>query len=100
MPEPAIFIEKLRKAYSTVVAVDDVSLEAPRGEIFGLLGPNGAGKTTIIRMLMDIIKPDAGQARVLGELPSAPRRRVGSHPAEAGPDRRLNVGHFPGGPGA
>src|SRR5579859_1770563 len=91
MPEPAIFIDKLRKAYSTVVAVDDVSLEVPRGEIFGLLGPNGAGKTTTIRMLMDIIKPDAGQARVLGELPGASRRRVGYLPEERGLYRSLKV---------
>jgi len=91
MPEPAIFIDKLRKAYSTVVAVDDVSLDVPRGEIFGLLGPNGAGKTTTIRMLMDIIKPDAGEARVLGEPPGASRRRVGYLPEERGLYRSLKV---------
>ena len=91
MPEPAISIKHLRKAYSTVVAVDDVSLEVPRGEIFGLLGPNGAGKTTAIRMLMDIIKPDAGEARVLGELPGQSRRRVGYLPEERGLYRTLKV---------
>ncbi len=91
MPEPAISIHKLRKAYSTVVAVDDVSLEVPRGEIFGLLGPNGAGKTTAIRMLMDIIKPDAGEARVLGQPPGQSRRRVGYLPEERGLYRSLRV---------
>src|SRR5258708_15733127 len=91
MPELAISIKNLRKAYSTVVAVDDVSLEVPRGEIFGLLGPNGAGKTTAIRMLMDIIKPDAGEARVLGELPGQSRRRVGYLPEERGLYRTLKV---------
>ena len=91
MPEPAIFIQELRKAYSTVVAVDDLSLAVPRGEIFGLLGPNGAGKTTTIRVLMDIIKPDAGQARVLGELPGQSRRRVGYLPEERGLYRSLRV---------
>jgi len=91
MPEPAIFIENLRKAYATVVAVDGVSLQVPRGEIFGLLGPNGAGKTTTIRMLMDIIKPDSGEARVLGELPGASRRRVGYLPEERGLYRSLKV---------
>jgi ABC-2 type transport system ATP-binding protein len=91
MPEPAIFVQKLRKSYSTVVAVDDLSFEVPRGEIFGLLGPNGAGKTTTIRMLMDIIKPDSGEARVLGEPPGQSRRRVGYLPEERGLYRSLRV---------
>src|SRR5712691_3492832 len=91
MSDPAIYIKDLRKAYSTVVAVDGVSLEVPRGQIFGLLGPNGAGKTTTIRMLMDIIKPDSGEARVLGELPGASRRRVGYLPEERGLYRSLKV---------
>src|SRR5260370_1037834 len=91
MPEPAVFVHKLRKAYSTVVAVDDVSLEVPRGEIFGLLGPNGAGKTTTIRILMDIIKLDAGEARLLGEPPGRSRRRVGYLPEERGLYRTLRV---------
>jgi ABC-2 type transport system ATP-binding protein len=91
MPEPAIFVQKLRKSYSTVVAVDDLSFEIPRGEIFGLLGPNGAGKTTTIRMLMDIIKPDSGEARVLGEPPGQSRRRVGYLPEERGLYRTLRV---------
>ncbi len=91
MPEPAIFVQNLRKAYSTVVAVDGVSLEVPRGQIFGLLGPNGAGKTTTIRMLMDIIKPDSGEARVLGQAPGASRARVGYLPEERGLYRTLKV---------
>src|SRR5258708_18379485 len=91
MPEPAIFIQELRKAYSTVVAVDDLSFEIPRGEIFGLLGPNGAGKTTTIRMLMDIIKPDSGQASVLGQPPGESRARVGYLPEERGLYRTLRV---------
>jgi ABC-2 type transport system ATP-binding protein len=91
MPEPAIYVQKLRKVYSTVVAVDDLSLEVPRGEIFGLLGPNGAGKTTTIRMLMDIIKPDSGEARVLGMPPGQSRTRVGYLPEERGLYRTLRV---------
>jgi ABC-2 type transport system ATP-binding protein len=89
--EPAISVHHLHKAYSTVVAVDDLSLEIPRGEIFGLLGPNGAGKTTTIRMLMDIIKPDSGEARVLGEPPGQARTRVGYLPEERGLYRTLRV---------
>lgn len=53
-------VVNLRKAYATVVAVDGVSLEVQRGELFGLLGPNGAGKTTAIRTILNIIAPDSG----------------------------------------
>jgi ABC-2 type transport system ATP-binding protein len=53
-------VVNLRKAYASVVAVDGVSLEVQRGELFGLLGPNGAGKTTTIRVILNIIAPDSG----------------------------------------
>jgi ABC-2 type transport system ATP-binding protein len=53
-------VSNLRKSYATVVAVDGVSLEVQRGELFGLLGPNGAGKTTTIRTVLNIIAPDSG----------------------------------------
>ncbi len=55
-----IKVSNIHKEYSTVVAVDDVSFDVKRGEIFGLLGPNGAGKTTTIRTILNIIKPDSG----------------------------------------
>ena len=51
--------DKLRKQFTTVLAVDDVSLEVQRGGIFGLIGPNGAGKSTTIRMLLNINKKDS-----------------------------------------
>jgi len=91
MPEPALFVEHLRKTYASVVAVDDLSFQVERGEIFGLLGPNGAGKTTTIRILMDIFKPDSGAVRVLGGPPGAARRRVGYLPEERGLYRTLKV---------
>ena len=50
----------VRKQYNTVLAADNISLEARRGKILGLIGPNGAGKTTTIRMILNIIQPDAG----------------------------------------
>ena len=53
-------VSNLRKSYATVIAVDGVSLEVQRGELFGLLGPNGAGKTTTIRTVLNIIAPDSG----------------------------------------
>ncbi len=60
-------VKNLRKEYDTVVAVDGVSLEVKRGELFGLLGPNGAGKTTTIRTVLNIIKPDSGEITFNGK---------------------------------
>ncbi len=91
MPEPALYVDQLHKAFSAVVAVNRVSFQVERGEIFGLLGPNGAGKTTTIRMLMDILKPDSGTARVLGAEPGVARMRVGYLPEERGLYRGLRV---------
>ncbi|MFL5653750.1 MAG: ABC transporter ATP-binding protein [Ktedonobacteraceae bacterium] len=66
MPEPLIHIEHLSRFFGTVKAVDDLSLEVPAGIVFGFLGPNGAGKTTTIHLLLGLLEPTAGQARVLG----------------------------------
>jgi ABC-2 type transport system ATP-binding protein len=57
---------ELRKRYGELTAVDGVTFEVAAGEIFGLLGPNGAGKTTTIEILEGLLKPDGGEARVLG----------------------------------
>ncbi len=77
----AIRIQNLSKAFKTVLAVDQLSLEIETGEIFGLLGPNGAGKTTTIRMLSALIGPTGGRAWVagyeLGRQDDAIRRHVG-----------------------
>ncbi|MCL4231482.1 MAG: ABC transporter ATP-binding protein [Dehalococcoidia bacterium] len=64
--EPAILAEGLGKTYGATVALDRLDLRVERGEIFGFLGPNGAGKSTTIRLLLDLIRPTAGRALVLG----------------------------------
>lgn len=64
--EAIIKIKELRKSYGSVLAVDGVSYEVNRGEMFGLVGPDGAGKTTTMRMLVGLLNPDAGNAEVLG----------------------------------
>jgi len=63
---PAIEIHELTKIYGAMTAVDHLNLTVRRGEIFGFLGPNGAGKTTTMRMLLGLIRPSSGSARVLG----------------------------------
>jgi len=62
----AIEIDSLVKRFDGFTAVDGISLSVSAGEIFGLLGPNGAGKTTTIRMLLGLVRPTDGSARVLG----------------------------------
>jgi len=61
-----IEVERLRKSFNSLVAVDDVSFTVGEGEIFGLLGPNGAGKTTTINMLCGVLKPDGGRVLIGG----------------------------------
>ncbi len=61
-------IRNLQKSFGTLKAVDGVSLQVQQGEIFGLLGPNGAGKTTTIQMICGLLKPDAGEIYINGQL--------------------------------
>ena len=86
MSIPAIRIESFTKRYGKVTAVKDLSLEVPKGSIFGLLGQNGAGKTTTIRTLLNLLQPTEGKLEVLG-LDSVRgsleiRRRIGYLPEE------------------
>jgi ABC-2 type transport system ATP-binding protein len=66
MTESVIRVTDLKRSYGSVRAVDGVSFEVAKGEVFGLLGPNGAGKTTTVEMLEGLTKPDSGRAEVLG----------------------------------
>ena len=66
MPEAALRVRALRKAYQDVVAVNGVDIEVPAGECFGLLGPNGAGKTTTIEICEGLTARDSGEVEVLG----------------------------------
>ncbi len=76
-----IQVQDLTKTFGHFVAVDHVSFDVNRGEVYGWLGPNGAGKTTTIRMLLGLIKPSSGRAHVLGYNPAkeakAMQARVG-----------------------
>ena len=73
MEQLVIETRGLTKRYgSGVVAVDSVDMSVRRGEVYGFLGPNGAGKTTTLRMLVGLIQPDSGTARVVGHEPGKP----------------------------
>jgi ABC-2 type transport system ATP-binding protein len=81
-----IKIDRLRKCYGDLVAVDDVSFEVRDGEIFGLLGPNGAGKTTTINMICGVLQPDGGRVLVddrdIWLQPKAVKQNLGVVPQE------------------
>lgn len=82
---PVLEVENISKTYATVRAVDELSFDVRPGEIFGLLGPNGAGKTTTIRMILDIIRPDAGRIAILGgPMSEEKKERIGYLPEERG----------------
>ena len=66
MNEPVIEISGLTKHYGAVRALDGLDLSIPRGGVYGVLGPNGAGKSTLFRILLGLIRPTSGQARVMG----------------------------------
>jgi len=77
--------DRIKKSYGDTVAIRDVSFEVQEGEVFGLLGPNGAGKTSLIRILMDIIRPNEGTITLFGESHSRDHLdRVGYLPEERG----------------
>jgi len=66
----AVEVDRVSFSYNSLKALDQLSLQVPRGISFGLLGPNGAGKTTLIRLLVGLLRPKAGSIRILGQAPS------------------------------
>jgi len=78
-------VSHVTKSFGAIKAVDDLSFNVGKGEIFGLLGPNGAGKTTTIRLILDIFKPESGEVAVLGgPMTEATKDRIGYMPEERG----------------
>jgi ABC-2 type transport system ATP-binding protein len=93
--EPVIRVDSIRKTYRRTVAVDEVSFEVLRGEIFGLIGPNGAGKTTTMECVEGLRAPDRGSIAVLGLDPRrdayALQDRIGVQLQEAQLQKRIKV---------
>jgi ABC-2 type transport system ATP-binding protein len=97
-PIPVVDIQNLSVSYGRQVAVRNLSLTIPPGEVFGFIGPNGAGKTTTIRVLATLLKPTLGAVRVLGtdvmESPQQVRRNIGYVPDSFGVYEDLTVAEY------
>jgi len=91
-PQYIAEVSHVSKEYGLTRVVNDISFNINPGEIFGLIGPNGSGKTTTIRMLMDIIKPDTGDIRIMNEkMNEQSKDKIGYLPEERGLYRKLTV---------
>ncbi len=85
-------VREVTKSYGGSAVVNRVSFEVQAGEIFALLGPNGAGKTTLIRMITDILRPDAGDIRLEGRpVDEGVKRRIAYLPEERGLYKRVRT---------
>ena len=92
MSSSILSIRHVVKRYDKHIAVNDVSLEVPRGSVFGLLGPNGAGKTSLIRMITTITGPDEGEIWLDGErLNARSPEQIGYMPEERGLYKKMKV---------
>ncbi len=92
MADAAVALNDVSKAFAHVVAVDHLSLNVPRGAVYGILGPNGAGKTTTIRILVGILRPDSGRITVLDSNdPARIKARLGYLPEEKGLYKKMRV---------
>ena len=93
MPDAVLRLQNVVKRFAGHTAVHDLSMDVPAGGIFGLLGPNGAGKTTTIRMIMNVITPDAGRIELFGGQPASRSLagRVGFLPEERGLYKKMRV---------
>jgi ABC-2 type transport system ATP-binding protein len=94
-PELAIDVRAIRKRFGDFTAVNGISFDVKRGEVFGLLGPNGAGKSTLIRMLTTLVKPTEGTAIIAGcdvvKDPNGVRHAIGVIPQAMTSDLELNA---------
>jgi ABC-2 type transport system ATP-binding protein len=98
MSEPIIDIRDLSKFYGKSRGIEHVNLEIGEGEIFGFIGPNGAGKSTTIRILMNLIFPTGGSARIMGMDVIKETRKIKMHvgyiPSDANAYSSMNVHEF------
>jgi ABC-2 type transport system ATP-binding protein len=79
MSEIILSVKNLHKNYGSFTAVDDLSFDVYKGDVFGFLGPNGAGKSTTIRMLLSLIRADSGEIKIFGRSLQKDRKYILSH---------------------
>ena len=85
-------VENLTKSFDSKKVLDNISFSVKKDEVFGLLGPNGAGKTTMIRIILDILKPDTGEVKMFGKTFSEKiKERIGYLPEESGLYKKIKV---------
>jgi len=98
MSAPVIEITGLTKTYGSDRGIENVSLEVDEGEIFGCIGPNGAGKSTTIRVLLNLLFPTSGSARIMGMDVVRESKKIKFHtgyvPSEANPYSSMTAGDF------
>lgn len=98
MSNPVVEISDLTKYYGKIRGIENVNLQINRGEIFGFIGPNGAGKSTTIRILLNLIFPTAGNARILGmdvvKQSKEIKKKIGYIPSEANAYSSMDVNEF------
>jgi zinc transport system ATP-binding protein len=94
MTEPVITIDHLSFRYNGDPVLDDVSLAIGAMDFAALVGPNGGGKTTLLKLMLGLLSPTAGQVRVFGQNPSLSRRLIGYLPQHAHVDPRFPVSVF------
>ena len=89
--DDAVCLRDVRKAFGATTAVDGMSLDVPRGGLYGFIGPSGAGKTTCIRMIMSILFPDSGQLSVLGQTSALRAKALSTPDARAHADHEIDA---------
>ena len=90
-----IELSGVSKAFGSVLAVNNLSLEVPKGSIYGFIGPNGSGKTTTIRIIMKIMYPDRGTLLVNGQDHNFERlENVGYLPEDRGLYKKMKIGEL------
>jgi zinc transport system ATP-binding protein len=89
--EPIIEIKGLSFAYGALPVLEDVHLRVSAGELLGIVGPNAGGKSTLLKLILGLLRPQAGRIRVLGQTPKRARRRIGYVPQYPGFSRDFPI---------
>lgn len=89
--QEVINISRLNFSYGAAPVLKDINLSIAVGEFFGLIGPNAAGKSTLIKLLMGLLQPDAGEVKVLGKSPERSRGKIGYVPQHASFPRNFPI---------